>query len=68
VAASQLTVCPRIEAITTDQYPTSARRPMNSVLDCRKIGAVFGIQPSPWWLSVASVIGEVLGPAPGSSP
>jgi dTDP-4-dehydrorhamnose reductase len=68
LAASRLTACPRIEAITTDQYPTPARRPMNSVLDCRKIEAVFGIQPSPWWVSLASVIGEVLGPAPESSP
>ena len=68
LAAPQLTACPQIEAITTDQYPTPARRPMNSVLDCRKIEAVFGIQPSPWWVSLASVIGEVLGPAPESSP
>ena len=64
LAASRLTACPRIEAITTDQYPTPARRPMNSVLDCRKIEAVFGIHPSPWRLRLASVISEVLGPAP----
>jgi dTDP-4-dehydrorhamnose reductase len=61
VAASQLTARPQLEAITTDQYPTPARRPMNSVLDCRKIEAVFGIHPSPWWERLASVIGEVLG-------
>ena len=68
LAASRLTACPRIEAITTDQYPTPARRPMNSVLDCRKIEAVFGIHPSPWRLRLASVISEVLRPAPRSSP
>jgi dTDP-4-dehydrorhamnose reductase len=60
-AASQLTACPRIEAITTDQYPTPAQRPMNSVLDCRKIEGVFGIHPSPWRVGLASVIREVLG-------
>ena len=60
LAASQLTTCPRIEAITTDQYPTPARRPMNSVLDCRKIEGVFGIHLSPWWERLASVIREVL--------
>ena len=61
LAASRLTACPRIEAITTDQYPTPARRPMNSVLDCRKIEGVFGIHPSPWRVGLASVIREVLG-------
>src|SRR6516165_834483 len=61
LAAPQLTACPQIEAITTDQYPTPARRPMNSTLGCRKIEEVFGIHPSPWRVRLASVIREVLG-------
>jgi hypothetical protein len=40
---------------------------MNSILDCRKIEAGFGIHPSSWWERLARVIGEVLGEA-GSSP
>jgi dTDP-4-dehydrorhamnose reductase len=51
---------PRVEPITSDQYPTSARRPMNSVLDCRKIEA-FGILPPPWRSSLAAVMRELLG-------
>ena len=39
---------PRVEAITTADYPTPARRPANSVLDCSRIGAAFGIEPRPW--------------------
>jgi dTDP-4-dehydrorhamnose reductase len=64
LSVSQLTACPQIEAITSDQYPTPARRPMNSILDCRKIQGVFGIRPSPWRERLASVIREVLGPTP----
>jgi dTDP-4-dehydrorhamnose reductase len=52
---------PRVEAITTDQYPTPARRPMNSVLDCRKIREVFGISAPPWRTSLQKVLGELLG-------
>jgi dTDP-4-dehydrorhamnose reductase len=51
---------PPIEAITTDQYPTPARRPMNSVLDCRKIREVFGISAPPWRTSLQKVLGELL--------
>ena len=61
LAASQLTTCPRIEAITTDQYPTPARRPMNSVLDCQKIKGAFGISPPPWRTALAKVIRELVG-------
>ena len=50
---------PRVEPITTDQYPTAARRPMNSVLDCRKIEA-FGISPSPWRPSLSAVVRELV--------
>jgi dTDP-4-dehydrorhamnose reductase len=51
---------PRVEAITTDQYPTPAQRPMNSVLDCRKIGETFGITPPPWRASLQTVLDEIL--------
>jgi dTDP-4-dehydrorhamnose reductase len=45
-----------IEAITTDQYPTPARRPQNSVLDCRRIAAELGIRPRPWRESLAEML------------
>ena len=38
----------RIEPIPTMAYPTPARRPANSVLDCRKIESTFGLTPRPW--------------------
>jgi dTDP-4-dehydrorhamnose reductase len=51
---------PLVEAITTDQYPTPARRPMNSVLDCRKIAETFGISPPQWRTSLQVVVRELL--------
>jgi dTDP-4-dehydrorhamnose reductase len=54
---------PQIEAIATADYPTPARRPANSVLDCSRIGAVFGIVPRPWREALAEVIGELYGSA-----
>lgn len=51
---------PRVEPITTDQYPTAARRPMNSVLDCAKIAAL-GISPPPWQSSLPAVVRELVG-------
>jgi len=64
LAAPQLAARPQVEPITTDQYPTPARRPMNSVLDCRKIEEAFGIRPPPWRVGLASMIREVLNPTP----
>ena len=63
-AAPQLAACPQVEPITTGQYPTPARRPMNSVLDCRKIEEVFGISSPPWRTALASVIRELLDRTP----
>ena len=37
-----------VNAIISDQYPTQAKRPANSTLDCRKIEQTFGIQPCDW--------------------
>ncbi len=60
LAGPRLVHHPTVEPIATDQYPTRAQRPMNSVLDCRKIEKIFGIAPSPWRASLAAVIQELL--------
>lgn len=39
---------PIVNAISTAQYPTPARRPAFSTLDCSKIQRNFGIFPSDW--------------------
>jgi dTDP-4-dehydrorhamnose reductase len=39
---------PRVTAITTAEYPTPARRPANSELDCARFARVFGIRGRPW--------------------
>ena len=64
LAAPKLATRPQVEPITTDQYPTPAQRPMNSVLDCRKIEEVFGISAPPWRVGLASAIREILDPTP----
>ena len=38
----------RAVAITTDDYPTAARRPRNSVLNCSKICERFGVEQPDW--------------------
>jgi dTDP-4-dehydrorhamnose reductase len=47
---------PRLEAITTADYPTPARRPAMSVLDCRKIAGAYGIQLRPWQDAVRTTL------------
>ncbi|MES9906216.1 MAG: dTDP-4-dehydrorhamnose reductase [Sedimenticola sp.] len=39
---------PKVEPITTAEYPTPAQRPLNSVFDCHKIARKLGI-PQPDW-------------------
>ncbi|MDR1680803.1 MAG: dTDP-4-dehydrorhamnose reductase [Prevotellaceae bacterium] len=38
----------RVEPCTTADYPTKARRPRNSVLDCNKIQRVYGVAIPAW--------------------
>ena len=38
----------RVAPISTDQYPTKARRPLNSRLDLTRLQSVFGITPPRW--------------------
>jgi dTDP-4-dehydrorhamnose reductase len=50
---------PRCTAITTAEYPTPARRPANSRLDCAKIEQVFGIKRRPWEAALQDVLDEL---------
>jgi dTDP-4-dehydrorhamnose reductase len=45
-----------IEVISTDEYPTPAKRPPYSALDCSKIKSVFGIRTRPWQDSLADML------------
>jgi len=53
---------PRVVAITTAEYPTAARRPRNSVLDCRRFQATFGYAAHPWRERVGEVVEILLKP------
>jgi dTDP-4-dehydrorhamnose reductase len=46
----------RVEAVSTAEYPTPARRPQYSALDCSKIRSVFGIRTRPWQESLAEML------------
>jgi len=50
---------PMLEPITTAQYPTAARRPANSRLDCSKIARVFGLRLPPWQSSLERCLDEL---------
>ncbi len=39
---------PTITPIASEDYPTAARRPRNSVLDCSKLERVLGVKPRSW--------------------
>ena len=47
-----------VEPIPTTAYPTPARRPAYSALDCSKVHAVFGITPRPWRQSLHDCLPE----------
>ncbi len=45
-----------VNDISTEQYPTPARRPANSRLDCSKLEEVYGIKLPSWQTSTRAVV------------
>lgn len=52
--------CSRVRAITTAEYPTPARRPLNSRLDCTKVAEVYGVVLAPWRWSLQQLMPRLL--------
>ncbi len=50
---------PRLVAIPTAEYPTPARRPLNSVLDCQKFARAYGLKAPPWPESLARCLRQI---------
>jgi dTDP-4-dehydrorhamnose reductase len=48
-----------VAAITSAEYPTPARRPANSRLDCARLADVFGQRLPPWRESLARTIDQI---------
>jgi len=59
LAAPALGRRPAVHAIATADYPTPARRPANSVLDCAKAERTFGVRLRPWRDALADVVAEL---------
>ncbi|NVJ60883.1 MAG: dTDP-4-dehydrorhamnose reductase [Gammaproteobacteria bacterium] len=46
---------PKVNAITTAQYPTPAKRPALSMLNCSKIERAFAVSPSNWQAALSDL-------------
>ncbi len=51
---------PALTAIRTEDWPTPAKRPADSRLDCAKLAATFGVELPAWQESVPSIVRELL--------
>lgn len=59
VAAGKLARAPKVEAISTTEYPTPAKRPAYSHLDVSKLESDFGITLPDWRQGLKRVIAEI---------
>lgn len=56
---AQAGLAPEVVDIPTCEYPTPARRPLNSRLDCSTLEAEFGIKRPDWKAGLADVLKEL---------
>lgn len=55
---------PELDAITTADYPTAARRPLNSRLSTARLTRDYGISLPPWRERLPDIVGAILDRAP----
>jgi len=60
VAARHGGPSPAVEAISTAEYPTPAKRPANSRLSTARLAADFGIAPRPWQDATGEIVGALI--------
>lgn len=60
-AAGLLSRVPQLRAIATADYPTRARRPAYSRLDCRRLADRYGLALPDWRIGLQQVIAELAG-------
>jgi dTDP-4-dehydrorhamnose reductase len=53
---------PKLQAITTAEFPTAARRPRNSCLDSSKAERTFGVRLPPWRSSLEACLDQLESP------
>ena len=49
----------KVTGIPTRDYPTPAKRPLNSRLDCALLETEFGITPPDWKADLAKIVSEL---------
>ncbi len=59
---------PKLQAIATEEWPTPARRPPDSRLDCRRLTEIFSTSLPDWQSGVVRVVDRLLAGAPPASP
>ena len=58
-ARPNLANMPEMIPVSQSEFPTPAHRPMNCILDCAKIGRIYGIEQKAWDSGLADVITEL---------
>ena len=55
---------PTLVPIATDEWPTRAKRPPDSRLDCGRLAAVFGLRLPPWRDGLARTVEAICAVTP----
>lgn len=59
-SADRSGISAKVTPISTDQYPTPAHRPANSLLSHAAIGTAYGIAPRPWQDALSDILDELI--------